>query len=114
MRHFAGTEHGDDRIPEETTILNFHYLPEWAHVTQSEFANVNAHLADKGARCTPEHLVYAFINYATLSMKNKARASDPEPGANVRTFCARQPVLDATEVGGMKRSPSKIEKPPPW
>ena len=31
MRRFAGIELGDDRIPDETTILNFRHLlePTW-------------------------------------------------------------------------------------
>jgi IS5 family transposase len=48
MRHFAGIELGDDRIPDETTILDFRHLLERHGLTEALFAAVNAHLADKG------------------------------------------------------------------
>ena len=48
MRRFAGIEPGCDRIPDQTTILNFRHLPERHGLTQAIFAGVNAHLADKG------------------------------------------------------------------
>lgn len=63
MRHFAGIELGDDRIPPfgdcfaftcravyETTILNFRHLLERHGLTEAIFAEVNAQLADKGSR----------------------------------------------------------------
>ena len=48
MRRFAGIELGDDRIPDETTILNFRHLLERHGLTEALFTEVNAHLADKG------------------------------------------------------------------
>ena len=45
MRRFAGIELGDDRIPDETTILNFRHLLERHGLTEAIFADVNAHLA---------------------------------------------------------------------
>ena len=48
MRRFAGIELGDDRIPDETTILNFRHLPERRGLTEAIFADVNPHLADRG------------------------------------------------------------------
>jgi IS5 family transposase len=48
MRHFAGIELGDDRIPDETTILDFRHLLERHGLTEALFAAVNGHLADKG------------------------------------------------------------------
>ena len=48
MRRFAGIELGYDRIPDETTILNFRHLLECHGLTETIFAEVNAHLADKG------------------------------------------------------------------
>ncbi len=38
MRRFAGIELGDDRIPGETTILNFRHLLEKHHLTEKLFA----------------------------------------------------------------------------
>ena len=37
-----------DRIPDETTILNFRHLLERHGLTEAIFAEVNGHLADKG------------------------------------------------------------------
>ena len=48
MRRFAGIELGDDRIPDETTILDFRHLLETHRLTEKLFAEVNGHLADQG------------------------------------------------------------------
>jgi IS5 family transposase len=48
MRRFAGIELGDDRIPDETTILNFRHLLEKHQLTEQLFAEVNHYLADQG------------------------------------------------------------------
>src|SRR6056297_1285823 len=47
MRHFVGIELGDDRIPDETTILNFRHLLEKHDLTEQLFVAVNGHLADQ-------------------------------------------------------------------
>lgn len=78
MRRFAGIELGDDRIPDETTILNFRHLLERHGLTEALFAAVNAHLADKGITLRAGTLVDATIIDAPSSTKNKARARDPE------------------------------------
>ena len=78
MRRFAGIELGDDRIPDETTILNFRHLMERHGLTEAIFADVNAHLADKGITLRSGTLVDATIIDAPSSTKNQARARDPE------------------------------------
>lgn len=78
MRRFAGIELGDDRIPDETTILNFRHLLERHGLTEALFAAVNAHLADKGITLRAGTLVDATIIDAPSSTKNKAKARDPE------------------------------------
>jgi len=78
MRRFAGIELGDDRIPDETTILNFRHLLERHGLTEAIFAAVNAHLADKGISLRSGTLVDATIIDAPSSTKNKAGARDPE------------------------------------
>jgi hypothetical protein len=50
MRRFAGIELGDDRIPGETTILNFCHLLERHGLTETIFAELRAHLTDKRIR----------------------------------------------------------------
>ena len=78
MRRVAGIELGDDRIPDETTILNFRHLLERHGLTEAIFADVNAHLADKGISLRSGTLVDATIIDAPSSTKNKAGARDPE------------------------------------
>jgi IS5 family transposase len=78
MRRFAGIELGDDRIPDETTILNFPHLLERHGLTEAIFADVNAHLADKGITLRSGTLVYATIIDARSSTKNKSGGRDPE------------------------------------
>ncbi|MCW3784734.1 IS5 family transposase [Defluviimonas salinarum] len=78
MRRFAGIELGDDRIPDETTILNFRHLLERHGLTEAIFAEVNVHLAHKGISLRSGTLVDATIIDAPSSTKNKAGARDPE------------------------------------
>ena len=78
MRHFAGIELGYDRIPDETTILNFRHLLERHGLTEAIFAAVNVHLADKGITLRSGTLVDATIIDAPSSTKNKAKARAPE------------------------------------
>ena len=78
MRRFAGIELGDDRIPDETTILNFRHLLERHGLSEAIFAAVNGHLADKGISLRSGTLVDATIIDAPSSTKNKAGARDPE------------------------------------
>ena len=78
MRRFAEIELGDDPIPDETTILNFRHLLEWHGLTEAIFADVNAHLADKGITLRSGTLVDATIIDAPSSTKDKSKARDPE------------------------------------
>ena len=67
-----------ERVPDETTILNFRHLLERHGLTEAIFADVNAHLADKGITLRSGTLVDATIIDAPSSTKNKAGARDPE------------------------------------
>jgi transposase, IS5 family len=78
MRGFAGIELSDDRITDETTILNFRRLLERHGLTEAIFADVNAHLADKGINLRSGTLLDATIIDAPSSTKNEANARDPE------------------------------------
>jgi len=78
MRRFAGLELGDDRIPDETTILNFRHLLERHALTEAIFAEVNAYLAENGMTLRSGTLVDATIIDAPSSTKNKAGRRDPE------------------------------------
>src|SRR6056297_1873111 len=77
-RRFASIELGDDRIPDETTILNFRHLLEKHAPTERLFVEVNKHLADQGITLRSGTLVDATIIDAPSSTKNGAKARDPE------------------------------------
>jgi len=78
MRRFAGIELGDDRIPDETTILHFRHLLERHDLAEALFEEVNAYLEEKGIGFRAGTLVDATIIPAPSSTKNKARARDPD------------------------------------
>lgn len=78
MRRFAGLELGDDRIPDETTILNFRHLLERHVLTEAIFAEVNAYLAENGMTLRSGTLVDATIIDAPSSTKNKTGKRDPD------------------------------------
>jgi len=78
IRQSAGIELGDDRIPDETTILNFRHLLEKHQLTEKLFVEVNTHLADQGITLRSGTLVNATIIDAQSSTKNEAKARDPE------------------------------------
>ena len=84
MRRFAGIDLGDDRIPDETTILNFRHLLKRHGLTQAIFADVNAHLADKGITLRSGTLVDATIIDAPSSTKNKVGTRDPEVSSTMK------------------------------
>jgi hypothetical protein len=70
MRQFADIELGDDRIPDETTILNFRHLLEKHQLTEALFVEVNTHLADQGITLRSGTLVDATIIDAPSSTKS--------------------------------------------
>lgn len=78
MRRFADIELGDDRIPDETTLLKFRHLLEKHQLTEKMFAEVNGHLADQGITLCSGTLVDATIIDAPSSTKNEAKERDPE------------------------------------
>jgi len=78
MRRFAGIELGDDRIPDETTILHFRHLLERHDLAEALFEEVNAYLEEKGIGLRAGTLVDATIIPAPSSTKNEARARDPD------------------------------------
>ncbi len=78
MRRFAGLELGEDRIPDESTILNFRHLLERHALTEAIFGEVNAYLAEQGMTLRSGTLVDATIIDAPSSTKNQAGKRDPE------------------------------------
>ncbi|MDA9020156.1 IS5 family transposase, partial [Flavimaricola sp.] len=78
MRQFAGIELCDNRIPDETTILNFRHLLEKYQLTETLYAEVNGQLVDQGITLRSGTLVDATIIDAPSSTKNEGKARDPE------------------------------------
>ena len=74
MRAFAGSE----TVPDATTLLQFRHLLERHELTHALFAEVNAHLGEKGLLLREGTIVDATIIAAAPSTKNKAKARDPE------------------------------------
>lgn len=76
MRRFAHLSM--DRIPDETTILNFRHLLETNDLAPEIFARVNAFLTRKGLLLKRGSIVDATIIAAPSSTKNAEGERDPE------------------------------------
>lgn len=76
MRRFAGL--GLDRVPDETTILNFRHLLERHGLGQALFDEIKAHLAAQGLMLREGTIVDATILSAPSSTKNEREERDPE------------------------------------
>ena len=77
MRRFAGLRLSD-RLPDETTILNFRHFLEQHNLGQRIFKEVNAHLQDHGLMLREGSIVDASIIAAPSSTKNQKGERDPE------------------------------------
>jgi IS5 family transposase len=78
LRRFAGLSLSRDRIPDETTILNFRHLLEKNNLAAELFGAVNGYLAGKGLMLRQGTIVDATLIAAPPSTKNKVEARDPE------------------------------------
>ncbi|MEH6561135.1 MAG: IS5 family transposase [Marinobacter sp.] len=76
MRRFAGLRL--DRLPDETTILNFRRFLERHDLGSALFEEVNRHLQSHGLVLREGSIVDATIISAPSSTKNKASKRDPE------------------------------------
>jgi transposase, IS5 family len=76
MRRFAGLHL--DRIPDETTILNFRHLLEKKNLVKKLFETINQHLAEQGLSFKEGIIMDATIISAPTSTKNADNARDPE------------------------------------
>ncbi|WP_308365102.1 MULTISPECIES: IS5 family transposase [unclassified Microbulbifer] len=77
MRHFSGLTL-TDRIPDETTILNFRHLLEQHQLGRQLFEEINSHLKSHGMLLREGSIVDATIIAAPSSTKNREKARDPE------------------------------------
>jgi IS5 family transposase len=78
MREFAGVDLGEERAPDESTILQFRHLMEAREFGAELLSLVNAHLAGKGLTVSRGTIVDAKIFNAPSSTKNHDKACDPE------------------------------------
>jgi IS5 family transposase len=78
MRRFARVELGDDKIPDESTILRFRHLLERHRLTEAIFEAVKDLLAEKRLTLRAGTIVDATIIAAPSSTKNATGRRDPE------------------------------------
>jgi IS5 family transposase len=78
MRRFARVELGDDKIPDESTILRFRHLLEKHRLTESIFEAVKDLLAEHRLTLRAGTIVDATIIAAPSSTKNATKTRDPE------------------------------------
>jgi IS5 family transposase len=78
MRRFARVELGDDKIPDESTILRFRHLLEKHRLTESIFEAIKDLLAEKRLLLRAGTIVDATIIAAPSSTKNATGTRDPE------------------------------------
>jgi len=78
FRRFAGIDMVSERIPDETTILNFRHLLEEHGIGEQIFEAVKQTLKDQGALLQEGTILDATIIHAPSSTKNKKGERDPE------------------------------------
>jgi transposase, IS5 family len=78
MRRFARIELGEDKVPDETTILRFRHLLEKHDLTKAIFEEIGSLLDEKGLILKQGTIVDATILSAPSSTKNQTRSRDPE------------------------------------
>ena len=77
VRRFVGLKL-TDRLPDETTILNFRHLLERHNLGPALLEEINSHLESQGLRLREGTIVDATIIEAPSSTKNRAGERDPE------------------------------------
>jgi IS5 family transposase len=78
MRRFVGIEHGQDTIPDESTICLFRHLLEKHRLPDRIFGEVKALLTERGLLMSAGTIVDATIINAPSSTKNENKQRDPE------------------------------------
>lgn len=76
LRQFSGLSL--ERIPDETTILNFRRLLEKHELAAGILAVINGYLGDRGLSLRQGTIVDATLLHAPSSIKNKGGKRDPE------------------------------------
>jgi IS5 family transposase len=78
MRRFARIELSFDKVPDESTILNFRHLLEEHDLTKAMFERINGLMEQKGLLLRAGTIVDATIIAAPSSTKNATESRDPE------------------------------------
>ena len=78
FREFAGLDMGEDRLPDESTILRFRHLLEAHNLSLQILATVNATLMAKGLLLKQGTVVDATLIAAPSSTKHQDGERDPE------------------------------------
>jgi transposase, IS5 family len=78
MRRFVGIELGEDKVPDESSILLFRHLLEKHDLTKAIFAEISGLLKEKGLLLKQGTIVDATIISAPSSTKNRSGKRDPE------------------------------------
>lgn len=78
MRRFVGIELGEDKVPDESSILRFRHLLEQHDLTKAIFTEIGALLDEKGLLLKQGTIVDATIIAAPSSTKNQSGTRDPE------------------------------------
>jgi transposase, IS5 family len=78
MRRFVGIEHGQDSIPDESTVCLFRHLLEAHRLPDRIFAEVKALLTERGLMMHQGTIVDATLINAPSSTKNEKKERDPQ------------------------------------
>jgi IS5 family transposase len=78
MRRFAGVELGEDKVPDESSILRFRHLLEEHSLTEAIFVEIGSLLEEKGLLLKRGTIVDATIIAAPSSTKNGTKTRDSE------------------------------------
>ena len=78
MRNFTGIDLAHDRVPDETTVLNFRHLLDRHDLCKAIFEEINQLLRERGIQMREGTMVDATIIAAPPSTKNQSRKRSPE------------------------------------
>jgi IS5 family transposase len=97
MRHFTGVELGDDQIPDETTILNFHHLVEKHQLTERLLVAVSNLLADPGITLRSD--IPVDVGRRTPCIRVSLRKIIDVPSSNKNNAGVQEPHMSSTKKG---------------
>lgn len=78
LRQFVHIDLSCEAVPDATTLLKFRRLLEAHDLTQALFAQINAHLSERGLLMREGTMIDATLIAAPSSTKNRTGTRDPE------------------------------------